>query len=54
MADAVVRLVGDPADRERRGRMGREWAARFTWRDTAAATLAAYEHALQAKRGRLV
>jgi glycosyltransferase involved in cell wall biosynthesis len=54
MANAVTRLLGDPADRERRGRMGREWAARFTWRETAAATLAAYEHALQAKRSRLV
>ena len=49
LADALVRLVRDPALRERLLAGGRETAARFTWRDAAAAHLRVYEGLLAAR-----
>jgi glycosyltransferase involved in cell wall biosynthesis len=43
---AIERLLGDPAERERLARAGRERAAGFTWERTAELTAAAYERAL--------
>jgi glycosyltransferase involved in cell wall biosynthesis len=47
MAGAVSRLLGDPADRARRVRLGRERAASFTWEAAAAATLRVYDTVLE-------
>jgi glycosyltransferase involved in cell wall biosynthesis len=46
----MERLLGDPAERERLSRRGRERAATFTWERTAQLTAAAYERALGARR----
>jgi glycosyltransferase involved in cell wall biosynthesis len=46
IAAAIDRLIGDEAEADRLRAAGREQAARFTWRATAAATLRAYERAL--------
>ncbi len=46
IADAVRRLVGDPAEAERLRAAGRERAARFTWEETARGTLATYRRVL--------
>jgi glycosyltransferase involved in cell wall biosynthesis len=46
IAAAVKRLLDDPAEAERLRAAGREQASRFTWRNTARATLASYERAL--------
>ncbi len=46
IADAVERLLGDAAERERLRDAGRANAARFSWSETAAKTLATYEAAL--------
>jgi glycosyltransferase involved in cell wall biosynthesis len=46
MTAAIERLLGDPAERERLSRLGREQAARFTWEACARATVATYERAL--------
>ena len=43
---AIERLLGDPAERERLARAGRERAAGFTWERTAELTAAAYARAL--------
>jgi glycosyltransferase involved in cell wall biosynthesis len=48
IADAIGRLLGDPALRERLAAAGREQASKFTWERTAADTLASYERALAA------
>jgi glycosyltransferase involved in cell wall biosynthesis len=47
MAGAVSALLGDPADRARRARLGRERAASFTWEAAAAATLRVYATVLE-------
>jgi glycosyltransferase involved in cell wall biosynthesis len=46
IAAAIDRVITDDAEAERLREAGRERAARFTWRATAAATLRAYERAL--------
>ncbi len=46
IADAIERLLVDPAERERLSRAGPANAARFTWAETARGTLRAYELAL--------
>jgi glycosyltransferase involved in cell wall biosynthesis len=46
IADAIERLVADPAEADRLRAAGREQASRFTWRATALATFASYERAL--------
>ena len=46
IADAIERLLADPAERQRLGREGRENAQRFTWAATARKTLESYESAL--------
>jgi glycosyltransferase involved in cell wall biosynthesis len=48
MADAIDRLLGDSALRERLAASGRQQASKFTWERTAADTLASYERALAA------
>jgi glycosyltransferase involved in cell wall biosynthesis len=47
MAGAVSALIGDPADRARRSRLGRERAASFDWEAAAAATLRVYDTVLE-------
>jgi glycosyltransferase involved in cell wall biosynthesis len=47
IAQAIERLLSDPAEAERLSAAGRERAARFTWAATATRTLAAYERALE-------
>jgi len=47
MAGAVSALLGDPAERARRARLGRNRAALFTWEAAAAATLRVYATALE-------
>jgi alpha-1,3-rhamnosyl/mannosyltransferase len=47
LAEALSRVLGDPALRERASQAGRERAAEFTWERTAAATVAVYREALQ-------
>jgi glycosyltransferase involved in cell wall biosynthesis len=42
LADAMARLAGDPALRERLARAGRQRAAAWTWERTADLTAAAY------------
>ena len=50
--DALDALLDDPGRRERMGRAGRERAlAEFSWRAVAEATVAAYQHAIDEKRG---
>jgi glycosyltransferase-like protein len=49
LADALVRLVRDRALRERLLAGGRQTAARFSWRDAAAAHLRVYEGLLAAR-----
>ena len=51
LGEAACRLLEDQALRDDRIRRGREWAARFTWADTARATADAYQLVL-AGRGR--
>lgn len=46
IADAIDRLLADPAERERLRVAGRNNAARFTWSETARRTLQTYELAL--------
>jgi glycosyltransferase involved in cell wall biosynthesis len=43
---AISELAGNPAERERLGRAGREQAGRFSWETTAELTMAAYRDAL--------
>jgi glycosyltransferase involved in cell wall biosynthesis len=50
IAAAVERLLGDPTERERLGKAGRDQAARFTWEECARKTLASYESALAYSR----
>jgi glycosyltransferase involved in cell wall biosynthesis len=52
MAAAVARLLGDPRERAQRSGSGLGWAARFTWKRAAEATLAVYERALRPERTR--
>lgn len=47
-AGALQRLLGDPPEVERRRRLGREQAARFTWTRSARGTAAVYERVLGA------
>jgi len=44
-AGAIVRLLGDDAERARMASAGRAQAARFTWAKAAIATLAVYREA---------
>jgi len=53
IADAVRRLLGDAALRERLSQMGRERAAQFSWERAAERTLAAYDAALARRSQRL-
>ncbi len=46
IAQALERLLGDPALREQLRKRGRERAASFTWERTARLTLASYTRAL--------
>ena len=46
IADAIERVLGDPAEAELMRAAGRAQAERFTWRATARGTLASYERAL--------
>ena len=46
MVAAVSRLLANPVERRRRAERGRERAAMFTWKETAAATLRAYQDVL--------
>ena len=46
IAAAIERLLGDPVEADRLRTAGRERASRFSWRATAAATLASYERAI--------
>jgi glycosyltransferase involved in cell wall biosynthesis len=48
IADAVERLLGDPATAERLAEAGRGRAAQFTWEATARGTIATYGRALSA------
>jgi glycosyltransferase involved in cell wall biosynthesis len=50
IAAAIERLLADPSERERLSRAGRENAARFSWAETARATLETYEFALEYAR----
>lgn len=52
MADAVGTVLGDSAERERRGRLGRERAAGFTWDRAAQSTLKVYSQVLNDHRSR--
>ncbi len=49
MADAVSRLLADPAVRDQLAARGRERARSFTWESTAASTLRVYSHVLAAR-----
>ena len=46
LAAGIARLVDEPGLRERLRVAGRERARQFTWRETAARTLKAYERAV--------
>jgi len=46
IADAIERILGDPAERERLRRAGPANAARFSWQETARQTLRVYERVL--------
>jgi glycosyltransferase involved in cell wall biosynthesis len=48
LAGALARLLEDPAEVQRRRRLGREHAAGFTWAGTARRTVAVYEEVLGA------
>ena len=50
LADALVRLVSSPQLRERLSLGGLEHASRFSWRETARRTLAAYRWVLRTSR----
>lgn len=50
IAEAIRRLLGDPQLREQLSSAGLERCSRFTWRATAAGTLASYERALERRR----
>ena len=47
IADAIQRLLVDPAERERLSDAGRTNASRFSWAETARLTLRTYERALE-------
>jgi glycosyltransferase involved in cell wall biosynthesis len=47
IAQAVQRLLDDPAEAERLRQAGRKHAAKFTWARTAAGCLASYERAME-------
>jgi glycosyltransferase involved in cell wall biosynthesis len=47
VAGALRRLLDDAALRDRLASAGRERAQRFTWEETARATIASYERALK-------
>jgi glycosyltransferase involved in cell wall biosynthesis len=47
IANAIERLLVEPAERDRLNRVGRANAARFTWAETARRTLRTYELALE-------
>jgi glycosyltransferase involved in cell wall biosynthesis len=52
LVHALDALLDDPERRERMGRAGRERAlAEFSWRAVAEATVSAYQHAIDEKRG---
>jgi glycosyltransferase involved in cell wall biosynthesis len=46
-AEALAHVMGDPAWRAEAGQRGRNHAARFTWANTAAQTVASYRRALK-------
>jgi glycosyltransferase involved in cell wall biosynthesis len=46
IADAIEKLIDDPAERVRLSEKGRAHAARFSWAETARGTLAVYERTL--------
>jgi glycosyltransferase involved in cell wall biosynthesis len=46
IADAIERLLGDPAERARLSEKGRAQASRFSWADAARRTLQVYERTL--------
>jgi glycosyltransferase involved in cell wall biosynthesis len=46
MVAAVSRLLANQVERRGRGEQGRERAAMFTWKETAAATLRVYQDVL--------
>jgi len=46
IADAVATLLGSAGEAARLRTAGRERAGRFSWRETARGTIAAYERAL--------
>ncbi len=48
IADAVERLLHDPAERARLSEKGRARASRFSWAETAKGTIEVYERALRA------
>ncbi len=51
LADAIKRLMADPAERKRMGDAGRRrMQERFTWRETARKTVALYEEILSRRR----
>jgi glycosyltransferase involved in cell wall biosynthesis len=45
LADALVRLVHDPARLQRMSELGLHRSAEFSWRKTADATLASFQRA---------
>jgi glycosyltransferase involved in cell wall biosynthesis len=46
IAAAIEGLLADPTEAEHLRAAGREWAARFTWAETARGTLESYRRAL--------
>jgi glycosyltransferase involved in cell wall biosynthesis len=51
-ADAIERLLDDPAERRRRSDAGREQARRFSWTASAATLLDAYRDAFARRAAR--